>query len=132
MLSPLIVGFSLEQIDIDSLASQFEELVLESHRTGMSEDEITSGLFNVMQNKATKVYTLMTIPVYSEPEDADNYVSIWLDASDTPSARKKHRQGNVSRLISPNRLNIFDLRRLLDSKNTEGSQAVYHIFWATF
>jgi hypothetical protein len=122
MLAPLIVGFALEQVDIDSLATRFEELVLESHRKGMSEEEITIELFNVMQNQGTQIYTLTSVPVYSEPKDADKYVSIWCNASDTPAGRDKHKQDNVSWLVDRR---VSQLTPILDSKNTEGSNRIY-------
>jgi hypothetical protein len=96
MLAPLIVGSALEQIEIDSLVSPFEDLIKEGHRQGMSEEELATGLYNIIQNRGGKVYTVMSTPVYTEPKDVDQRVSIWSNAKDTPSARREQKLRKVS------------------------------------
>jgi len=87
ILAPLIVGFVLEQVAIDALASVFRPIVTKFQQQGMSEAEIASKLFTLMQSKEIKVTTLESTKVYTEPEEAAETVSIWLKAKNTPSAR---------------------------------------------
>jgi hypothetical protein len=93
MLAPLIVGFALEQVEIDSMGTLFEELVKDGRQRGMSEAELASGLHSVMRD--TKTYSVTSTPVYTEPNDADQRVSIWANAKDIQSARLEHKKRRV-------------------------------------
>jgi len=99
MLAPLIVGFSLQEITSNSMLSEFEELVTDSHWKGMSEEKIASGLYNLWRHRGTKIPTLVTRPVYEEPEKAKEYVSIWSKAKDIQSGRDEHKRCDVRMLI---------------------------------
>jgi len=95
MLAPLIVGFSLQEITSNSMLSEFEELVTDSYRKGMSEEKIASGLYNLWRHRGTKIPTLVSSPVYEEPEKAKEYVSIWFRAKDIQSGRDEHKRCKV-------------------------------------
>ena len=86
-LAPLIIGFTLEQVTIDSLASHFRSIVTRFQQQGMSEAEIASKLFTLVRSKEVKVTILESMGVYTEPAEAAEAVSTWLKAKDTPSAR---------------------------------------------
>ena len=87
ILAPLIVGFVLEQVEIDSLASYFRPIVTKFQQKGMSEAEIASKLFTLARSKEVKVTTLKSTEVYTEPAEAAETVSTWLKAKATSSAR---------------------------------------------
>ena len=87
ILAPLIVGFTLEQIAIDSLVSRFQPIVTKFLQQGMSDAEITTGLFNLLRSKEVTVTTLKSTEVYTEPEEAAETVAKWLEAENTRSAR---------------------------------------------
>ena len=87
ILAPLIVGFVLEQVEMDSLVSYFRSTVTKFQQQGMSEAEIASKLFTLLKSKEVKVMTLESTEVYKEPAEKDETVSTWLKAKNTPSAR---------------------------------------------
>ena len=89
ILAPVIVGFALEKVAIDSLASRFRSIVTKFQQQGMTEAEISSKLLTLMRSKEVKVKltTLNSTEVYIEPAEAAETVSTWLNAKDTPSAR---------------------------------------------
>jgi len=87
ILAPLIVGFALEQVAIDSLSLHFQSLITSFRQQGMDEAEITSKLFTLAQSREIKVTTLQSTQVYTEPAEAAESVSTWLKAKNTPSAR---------------------------------------------
>ena len=87
ILAPLIVGFALEQVEIDLLASHFRSIVTKFRQQGMSEAEIASKLFTLVRFREVKVTTLKSTEVYTEPAWAAETVSTWLKAKNTPSAR---------------------------------------------
>jgi len=87
ILAPLIVGFALEQVAIDSLASHLRLIVTKLQQQGMKEEEIASKLFTLVRSKEIKVTTLKSTEVYKEPAEAAETVSTWLKAKNTPSAR---------------------------------------------
>jgi len=87
MLAPLIVGFVLEHVALNSLVSHFQSMVTNFHQQGMSEAELASKLHTAVQSKDIKVTTLKSTDVYTEPEEADETVLTWLNAKNTPSAR---------------------------------------------
>jgi len=87
ILAPLIVGFSLEQVAIDSLSLRFQSLITSFHQQGMGEAEIASKLFTLARSKEIKVTTLQSTQVYTEPAEAAETVSTWLKAKNIRSAR---------------------------------------------
>jgi len=89
ILAPLIVGFALEQVALDSIASHFRAIVTSFHKQGMSEAEIAGKLLTLMRSKEIKVTALKSTEVYTEPAGAADAVSTWLEANNTPSARNK-------------------------------------------
>ena len=89
VLAPLIVGFALEQVAIDSLASHFRSIVINFQKKGMGEAEMAGRLFTLLQTKEVKITTLKSTEVYTEPAEAAEIVSTWLNANNTPSARNE-------------------------------------------
>jgi hypothetical protein len=89
VLAPLIVGFALEQVAIDTLASHFRSIVTNFQKKGMSEAEMASRLFTLLQTKEVKITTLKSTEVYTEPAEAAEIVSTWANAKNTPSARNE-------------------------------------------
>jgi len=87
ILAPLIVGFALEQVAIDSLSLQFQSLIIKFHQQGMSEAEIASKLFTLARSRQIKVTTLQSTEVYTEPAEAAGTVSTWAKANNIASAR---------------------------------------------
>jgi len=101
MLAPLIVGFSLQEIKVHSMLSEFEEFVTESHRKGMNKEIIANMVYNLLRHRpgGTKIPTLMSTPVYVEPKKAKQYVSIWSKAKNIQSGRDEHKRRKVRGLI---------------------------------
>ena len=87
ILAPLIVGFTLERVELDSLASQYQTVVMALHRQGLSEEEIAKKLCAITSFKNTQVTTLKSTDVYKEPAKAAETISKWVNAEDTPSGR---------------------------------------------
>jgi len=98
VLAPLIVGFALEQVAIDSLASHFRSIVINFQKKGMSEAEMASRLFTLLQTKEVKITTLKSTEVYTEPAEAAEIVSTWFNANSTPPARKEVLAREVSEI----------------------------------
>ena len=89
ILAPLIVGFTLEQIAIDSLVSRFQPIVTNFQKKGMSEADITAGLLTLLRSKKVEITTLKSTEVYTEPPEAAEILSTWLGAKNTLSGRDK-------------------------------------------
>ena len=87
ILAPLIVGFSLEQVTMESLSLQFQSLITGYREKGMGEAEISSKLFALARSRKIEVTTLESTGVYTEPPEAAGNVSIWLKAKNTPAGR---------------------------------------------
>ena len=87
ILAPLIVGFALEHLEVDSLATEFEPLVAQFHREGMSEADIVNKLFALMQSRSIKVTSLKSTPIYSESPTATQNVLKWMNAQSTKAGR---------------------------------------------
>lgn len=87
ILAPLIVGFALEHLEVDSLTTEFEPLVAQFHREGMSEADIVNKLFALMQSRGVKVTSLKSTPVYSESPTASKNVLTWMNAKNTKAGR---------------------------------------------
>ncbi len=89
LLAPLIVGFSLEQVDISSIASDLEPLIAKLHGEGMSETDISKRLFQLMQTRKVQVTTLQSTEVYKEPPEAAEVIATWVKAKNTAEGRDK-------------------------------------------
>ena len=87
ILAPLIVGFALEHLEVDSLTTEFEPLVAQFHREGMSEADIVNKLFALMRSRSVKVTSLKSTPVYSESPTANKNVLTWMNAKSTKAGR---------------------------------------------
>ncbi len=87
ILAPLIVGFALEHLEVDSLTTEFEPLVAQFHREGMSEADIVNKLFALMRSRSIKITSLKSTPVYSESPTAIQNISKWMKAQSTKAGR---------------------------------------------
>ena len=87
ILAPLMVGYTLERVALESLASQYQAMVTTFHQQGMDEEEISENLFALMQSRNTRITTLQSDQVYKEPEEADEIISTWINAKNTSLAR---------------------------------------------
>lgn len=87
ILAPLIVGFTLEQVALDSLVSYYRGIVTHFQQQGMSEADLASKLLTLMRSKEIRVTTLESTEVYEEPREATKFISTWFNAEDTASGR---------------------------------------------
>ena len=87
ILAPTIVGFALERVALDSLATQYQTVVATLHQQGLSEAEIAKRLCTLTSSKNTQVTSLKYTDVYNEPAEAAETISKWIAAKDTPSGR---------------------------------------------
>ena len=109
VLAPLIVGFTLEQVEMESLsASHFRSIVTKFRQQGMSEEEITSKLFTLLDSKGVEVTTLVSTGIYTEPAGVAESVSTWMNAENTPSARDELIGVLICRFISLSVISLMD------------------------
>lgn len=87
ILAPLLVGYMLERLALDSLALQYETIVTESHQKGMSEAQVIQKLHTLTRSRNTRVTTLQSTSVYEEPPEAAHAVATWVRAESTPAGR---------------------------------------------
>jgi len=90
ILAPFLIGFTLEQIGIDSLVDEFKDFVAEKAKEGLSQDEIVAQLHEILKSRGQSLISVETTKgIYKEPPEAAQAVSIWMKAKTLAAGKKE-------------------------------------------
>lgn len=71
ILAPLIAGFALEQVVMDTLINEFKETILKT-----PENEIVNKLTGILKGRKQTIISARSTRAYTEPSEAKDIVNI--------------------------------------------------------
>jgi len=92
VLTPLIIGFALEQLALDELVRKYKEPIQKLHAKGQSLQTITETLWSWLSGEDQKVFTPQIGQIYHEPPEFDKIVQKWVKADNIISVRQEIKE----------------------------------------